>query len=90
MAEDVNSILGQPRTVDVIAEVVHDQWVRWQKYLHGQCERRADGSLVIPAQLVERWERQISTPFAELSPQEQESDRELAVKYVNALRMLDR
>jgi hypothetical protein len=45
---------------------------------------------VIPAELVARWEAQIKTPYAELSEQEQESDRDQVHGYlptiINALR----
>lgn len=50
--------------------------------MHDQCERRDDGSLVISADLVSRWEEQIRTPYVKLSPQEQQSDREQVRRYL--------
>jgi hypothetical protein len=41
-----------------------------------------DGSLVIPADLVKRWELLIATPYSELSETEKESDREQVRKYL--------
>ncbi|MEV4736055.1 MULTISPECIES: hypothetical protein [unclassified Microbacterium] len=86
MANDLESLFTNPRTIHVVAEVVHEQWAHWQRYLHGECERLPDGSLIMPADLVARWERQIATPFAELPSREQDSDRELAERYIRALR----
>lgn len=61
--------------IEVLAAVEHQRWSHWQAYLHGVCERNDDGSLTIPAALVERWERQIATPYDDLSEVEKESDR---------------
>jgi hypothetical protein len=49
--------------------------------MHGCCTRNVDGSLTIPPQLVERWQRQIDTPYAALSEQEKESDRSQVDRY---------
>lgn len=39
------------------------------------------GDLIIPAALAERWERQIATPYAELSETEKDGDREQVDRY---------
>ena len=67
--------------IDRFAEVEHERWSRWQRYLHNKGTRLSDGSLVLPAELVERWDRQIKTEFASLTEQEKESDREQVRKY---------
>jgi hypothetical protein len=68
--------------VDELASIEHERWSHWQRYVHSKGQRQADGSLVIPADLVRRWERQIDTPFAALSETEKESDREQVRKYL--------
>ncbi|MDN5703396.1 MAG: hypothetical protein L0H00_10480 [Micrococcales bacterium] len=37
---------------------------------------------MIPAELVRRWEQQISTPYTDLPPDEQLSDQEQVLKYL--------
>lgn len=59
-----------------LACVEHERWAHWQKYMHEQCERLPDGRLIIPADLVQRWEKQIDTPYDRLSENEKASDRE--------------
>ena len=77
-----------------LAAIEHERWADWQRYLHSKCGRivGTGGSLAIPAELVEQWERQIATPYADLSEKEKESDREQVRKYlpliVDALRLI--
>lgn len=71
--------------IEDLAAVEHERWAHWQRYVHSVAERRADGSLILPAELVERWERQIATPYAELTEAERESDREQVRRYLPAL-----
>lgn len=68
--------------VEALAEIEHQRWAHWQKYLHSRCEQQSDGSMLIPAELVKKWEVQISTPYRELSEQEKQSDREQVHKYL--------
>jgi hypothetical protein len=64
-----------------LAAIEHERWADWQRWMHGCCARNADGSLTIPPHLVERWQRQIDTPYAALSEQEKESDRSQVNRY---------
>jgi len=68
-----------------LAEIEHNRWRHWQRYLHGQCNRGGDGALTIPSDLVARWERQIATPYESLTEKEKESDREQVRKYLPAV-----
>lgn len=64
--------------VEAVAAAEHERWVHWQRHLHSVCERQPDGSLVIPAGLVRRWERQMEDYYDDLSESEKESDRQFA------------
>jgi hypothetical protein len=67
--------------LEELAAIEHDRWAHWQRYVHDNGERQTDGSILLPADLVERWERQINTAYNELSEQEKNSDREQVRKY---------
>ena len=68
--------------VEQLAAIEHERWSHWQRYVHSKCVRQPDGSLLLPAGLVARWEKQIDTKYAELDEQERESDREQVRKYL--------
>jgi hypothetical protein len=86
MTSDPSSSFDAPEVLEAVAAVEHDRWSHWQRYLHAQCRRNADGSLTIPPELVHRWERQLSTPYESLTEVEKETDREQAREYIAALR----
>lgn len=72
-----------PQTTELresLAAVAHIMWTGWMDYMFSKCEWPNDGTAVIPAHLVARWQRQRDTPYRRLSLQEQESDREQADK----------
>lgn len=66
-----------------LAALCHSQWSGWMEYLFGLCSPGADGSVVIPRDLVERWTRQLGTEYEDLPENEKESDR------IEARRILD-
>ena len=67
--------------LEQLAAIEHERWADWQRWVHSVCLTQKDGSLVIPAALVERWERQIGLRYKDLSEQEKESDREQVRRY---------
>jgi hypothetical protein len=62
--------------IDTLAAVEHERWAHWQRYMHSKGTRLADGSLQLSGDLIARWEKQIATPFAELTQEEKDSDRD--------------
>jgi hypothetical protein len=78
--QDIEDLLGA--IIEQLAAVEHERWSHWQRYLHSKCVRQPDGSLLLPADLVARWEKQIDMKYAELGDQERESDREQVRKYL--------
>lgn len=70
------------RALESLAEAEHDRWSHWQRYLHSKAKRNSDGSLSIPRDLVERWERLMATPYQQLSEREKESDRDQVRRYL--------
>jgi len=68
--------------VEELASIEHERWAHWQQYLHSKGQRQPDGSLILPAELVSRWEVQIATPYAELNEAAKQSDREQVQRYL--------
>lgn len=81
----VEATLRSPEMIEALAAIEHERWAHWQAYLHGQCELLDDGSLRIPAELAERWTRQIQTRFEDLTEQEKESDRDQVREYLSVI-----
>ncbi|GLR90903.1 hypothetical protein [Bradyrhizobium iriomotense] len=71
--------------LEELAALEHQRWAHWQKYVHEKGRRQPDGSLVLPADLVSRWERQFNTFYADLTDEEKNSDRDQVKKYLPIL-----
>lgn len=61
-----------------LADIEHQRWADWQAHCH---KKVLDGGGVFPDDLLNRWERQINTPYTHLSEQEKESDRKQVDRY---------
>lgn len=80
--DQVQDLLASEDLLQRLAAAEHERWAHWQQYVHDRCEPRDDGALVIPAKLVARWTEQITTPYADLSAEEQRSDQEQVQRYL--------
>ena len=79
-SQDIESLLGS--LTEQLAAIEHERWSHWQRYLHNKGVRQSDGSLLLSADLVARWEKQSEMKYAELSEQEKESDRDQVRRYL--------
>lgn len=61
-----------------LADLAHQQWSGWMDYLFSKCIINSDGTATIPKWAVDRWKRQVETPYSALSVEEQDSDRKEA------------
>jgi hypothetical protein len=57
-----------------LAEYAHEAWSRWMRYIFSKSTVNNDGSVTIPASLVNRWTRQMDTDYHMLPNSEQQSD----------------
>ena len=80
-----NTNKGVEEIVEQMADIEHKRWSSWQKWMHECSTKNADGSLTIPADKVERWERQITTEYKDLSEEEKESDRKQVYPYLDII-----
>lgn len=69
-----------------LADIAHDAWSGWMKYLFEKGNKNDDGTFTINKDSVERWERQMKTDYKDLSEKEKDSDRIEADKYLKAFR----
>ena len=79
-SDDIETRLGP--LMEELASAEHERWAHWQRYMHSLGERMENGSLVIPADIVAHWERQIDRPYTALTEEEKESDREQVRRYL--------
>ncbi|WP_298037282.1 hypothetical protein [uncultured Microbacterium sp.] len=83
--DQIRATLENARTIEILASVEHTRWAHWQKYVHDQGQRQRDGSLLLPAELVARWDKQIATSYPDLSDEEQQSDQDQVRRYLPAV-----
>jgi hypothetical protein len=62
-----------------LATIEHERWADWQTWVHKVINEGVEGATL--EQFMERWERQINTPYANLSEQEKISDLEQVDRY---------
>ena len=65
-------------TREALADYAHAAWSGWMKYQFSKAEIQPDGTWIMPAWAVERWQRQMNTPYTELPEEEKASDRKEA------------
>ncbi len=72
--------MNEQELIEQLADKEHAGWAHWMDYLFSQCEEYFDVDgyehVMIPHKLAERWKRQAATPYADLSEQEKQSDRD--------------
>lgn len=69
-----------------LANLCHEQWSGWLKYMFSKGAFNEDGSWIMPVEFVQRWTRQMNTSYSELSESEQNSDRTEADKFIEVFR----
>jgi len=69
-----------------LSNLAHEQWSGWMKHLFKQSTKNEDGTVTIPQWAVEKWERQMNTPYGELSEQEQNLDRNEADRVLEIIK----
>lgn len=68
-----------------LADLCHEQWAGWMQYLFEHGMFNDDRTFTIDADKTQRWERQMFTPYSELSETEQDSDRKGADRFLALL-----
>lgn len=65
-----------------LAAIEHERWASWQKWMHEQAYHSTpNGGLVFDGEYIKHLEKQINTPYVDLSATEQASDMEQVDRY---------
>lgn len=76
--------MNKDKLREQLAAIEHERWADWQKYLHSRTRYidldEYSGMLIDDSDWA-HWERQIKTPYAELSDKEKASDMEQVDRY---------
>jgi hypothetical protein len=62
--------------IEELADLEHERWSHWMRYLFTKGTQNRDGSFTIDAPSVAHWRRQMATAYVDLSEREKESDRQ--------------
>lgn len=66
--------------MEQLAAIEHERWADWQKYCHSVL-RNAPILKLSQEDILVRWDRQINTPYSELTEKEKQSDRDQVARY---------
>ena len=69
-----------------IAGAIHKIWSEWIHHLFSLSRNNTNGSVTIPRKLVNRWQRQMTTEYKDLTEVEKDSDREEAQKILTIIK----
>lgn len=70
---------------DVLGDYAHEAWCGWMRDMVSKCVLNPDGTMTMPKWAVDRWARQMNTPYADLPSNEQASDIAEARKIVEVI-----
>jgi len=67
--------MTEQERIEYLADKEHDSWSNWMKWLFKCSVSNEDGTITIPKDKIVQWQRQMNTPYSELSEPEKEADR---------------
>ena len=76
----------QAETREELAAYAHEAWCGWMRYLFGLCHGNEAGWTILPNWAVQRWQKQMETPYTDLSEKEKDSDRKEADRMLVIIR----
>ena len=86
MHREIEEQQRKQKILETLADVQHEIWSHWMRYLFDQCdEEDVDSGWIIPLDKVWRWSRQMNISYVELSEKERDSDRDQAREIIDAL-----
>jgi hypothetical protein len=76
-----NEKKGKFKLIENLAELEHEQWIKWAGHFLNKVYRQNSPDY----ESIKRWEKQIKTPYKNLSEEEKDKDREWAWKMLNKM-----
>lgn len=71
------------KLMEKLADIEHQRWADWQKYVNSEASYNTETQdFVLPYRLIMAWQKQIITPYSDLSEKEKDSDREQVRRYL--------
>lgn len=64
-----------------LATIEHERWADWQKWCHEVLRENMPDYWTELNNVLERWDKQIATPYSALTEKEKDSDREQVDRY---------
>jgi len=74
--------------IEALSEYAHNSWSEWMKYLFEKGIYCEDGTFKIDKQYAEKWMKQSTTEYNDLSNEEKDSDRAEAIQIWKVLKKL--
>ena len=71
--------------IEKLAEVQHEIWSHWMKYLFSTTFIDDNGDVIISPDKAKHWKRQMLTPYSDLTEKEKESDRHMAQRVIDLI-----
>ena len=65
--------------IEELADIEHQRWSDWQAWCHKILRENCPSPEL--EKVLERWDKQIATPYKDLSEQEKQSDRDQVARY---------
>lgn len=69
----------EEETFEKLADIEHQRWADWQKWCHEVLRKECPSPEL--EKVLKRWDRQINTPYSELTEKEKDSDRRQVRRY---------
>jgi hypothetical protein len=80
----LDSIISKMRgQIEQHADLEHEIWSSWMRYMFTKGTYNPDGTWTMDADKVQRWQRQMNTPYSRLTEQEQGGDRVQVMKHLH-------
>jgi hypothetical protein len=73
------------KILEAVSEQCHKQWSGWTEHFLSKTKECCSEHISMDVTWIDRWRKQIATPYADLTEEEKESDRREARKILEAI-----